>query len=153
VINLLFKNALMKVKKSLGRFFSLIIIIAVGISFFAGIRASSPNILNSVNTYYENNNFMDFKIVGSMGLDDDDVRALRQLDNISLAEPSYSLDVLSEGKVVRVHAIEENINNPKIIAGKLPVKDNECLADNKNYKIGETLTITSDVNQQLINKE
>lgn len=153
MINLLFKNALMKVKKSLGRFFSLIIIIAVGISFFAGIRASSPNILNSVNTYYENNNFMDFKIVGSMGLDDDDVRALRQLDNISLAEPSYSLDVLSEGKVVRVHAIEENINNPKIIAGKLPVKDNECLADNKNYKIGEILTITSDVNQQLINKE
>jgi putative ABC transport system permease protein len=153
VINLLFKNALMKVKKSYGRFLSLIIIIAVGIGFFAGIRASSPNIINSVNTYYENNDFMDFKIVGSMGLDDDDVSALRQLYNISFVKPSYSIDVLSDGKAVRVHAIEENINKPTLIAGRFPLKDNECLADSKAYKVGEILTITSDVNQQLINKE
>lgn len=143
----------MKVKKSYGRFVSLIIIIAVGIGFFAGIRTSSPNIINSVNTYYENNNFMDFKIVSSMGLDDDDVSALRQLDDISLVKPSYSIDVLSDGKAVRVHAIEENINKPTIIAGRLPLNDNECLADSKTYKVGEILTITSDVNQQLINKE
>lgn len=153
VSNLLFKNALMKVKKSYGRFFSLIIIIAVGIGFFAGIRASSPNIVNSVNTYYENNNFMDFKIVSSMGLDDDDLLSLKQLDSISLVQPSYSLDVLNEGKPIKVHAIEENINSPTIITGRHPTNDNEVLADSRNYKVGDIIIINNDINKQLKNSE
>lgn len=153
VINLLFKNALMKVKKSYGRFLSLIIIIAVGIGFFAGIRASSPNIIDSVHTYYENNYFMDFKIVSSMGLDDDDVNALKKLKNISTVEPSFSIDLLSEGEVIRVHAIEESINKSTIISGNLPNQENECLADSKNYEVGDIIKITEDFNNQLKNKE
>lgn len=152
-MNLLFKNALMKVKKSYGRFFSLIIIIAVGISFFAGIRASSPDIINSVNTYYNKNSFMDFKIVGSMGLDDEDVKAIKKLGNISTVKPTYSLDVLSKGKPIKVHAIEENINNSTIINGRQPNQDNECLADSKNYKVGDLITVTNDINMQLRHQE
>ncbi len=153
MIKLLFKNALMKVKKSYGRFISLIIIIAVGIGFFAGIRASSPDIINSVDTYYQNNNFMDLKVVSPMGLDDEDVKDLKQLENVSFVAPSYSLDVLNEGKPIKVHAIEENINNTTIITGRPPSSDNECLADSKKYKIGDIITITNLLNGQLRNKE
>ncbi|KAF0092382.1 MAG: hypothetical protein FD141_566 [Fusobacteria bacterium] len=143
----------MKVKKSYGRFFSLIIIIAVGIGFFAGIRASSPDIINSVNTYYDKNNFMDLKIVSSMGLDDEDVNAIKKLGNISTVKPTYSLDVLSKGKPIKVHTIEENINKSTIINGRQPIKDNECLADSKSYKVGDLITITNDINKQIRNQE
>ena len=153
MINMLFKNALMKVKKSYGRFFSLIIIIAVGIGFFAGIRGSSPNILNSVNTYYDKNNLMDIKILSSMGLDDEDVNALKKSKDISIVEPSFSIDLLSEGEVIRAHAIKENINNSFIIDGRQPNQENECLADSKNYKVGDIIKVSKDMDIPLKNKE
>jgi len=149
VIILLFKNALIKVKKSFGRFVSLLVIIAVGVGFFTGIRASSPDIISSVDSYYDEYNLMDLKLVSPTGFTNDDINSIRQLNEANLIVPSYSIDVLSDGSPIKVQAIENNINQPKIIEGRMPINSNECLADNKNYKIGDIIPITNNPNNIL----
>jgi putative ABC transport system permease protein len=70
---MLYKNTLIKIKKSFGRYISLFIIVMVGVGFFTGIQASAPDIIAVADRYYKDHNLIDFKIVSSMGLTNDDV--------------------------------------------------------------------------------
>ena len=94
---------------------------------------------------------MDFKIVSSMGLTDDDVEAIKQLEGVSDVVASYSLDVQSRGNAIRVHSFEENINTPRLMEGQMPQSETECLADSRNYQIGDIVEITDDVEDSLKN--
>jgi putative ABC transport system permease protein len=152
IIALLYKNALLKIRKSFGRYISLLIIIMVGVGFYAGIQMTAPNVIAVADTYYSDYSLMDFKIVSSLGLTDDDVTALKQLDNVSVVVPSYSLDVQSSGgRAVRVHAIEEKVNIVKLMEGRMPISDTECVADNRSYNIGDIIEIIDDVEDKLKN--
>ena len=41
-----------KIKKSYKRFFSLVVLSLLGVSFFVGMRVSMPNLLTSLDNYY-----------------------------------------------------------------------------------------------------
>ncbi len=153
VIILLYKNTFKKIKKSFGRYISLFIIVMIGVGFFAGIQSTAPDMIAVAHDYYNEHNLMDFKIVSTMGLTDDDVNALKRLNNVSAVIPSYSLDVLDQDKAIRVHAIEESVNRAKLVDGRMPQSDTECIADDKTYKIGDKIKITSDVSEKLKNSE
>ncbi len=150
-MRLLFKNAYIKVKKSLGRFFSLVMIVFLGTGFFVGIRSSSPDIVDSVDKYYDQNNLMDFKIVSTLGLTNEDVNSLEALSHSQLVVPSFSLDVVSKGEAVRVHAIEQQINEIALVEGRMPENNRECLGDNNYYNVGDEVEISSNVNDKLKN--
>ena len=96
---------------------------------------------------------MDFRIVSTMGLTDDDVNALKSLKGVGTVVPSYSLDVLNRGNAIKVQALESSVNTVNLITGRMPKTDTECLADSRKYKIGNKITITSDVSDKLKNKE
>ena len=67
-MKLLFRLSLRKIKKSLGRFLSILLIVALGVGFFAGLRESAPDILTTLDNYYDNTNLMDFKITSTTEL-------------------------------------------------------------------------------------
>ena len=150
---MLYKNTLVKIKKSFGRYISLLIIVLVGVGFYAGIQASAPDFIKVADDYYHDYNLMDFKIVSTMGLTKEDVAALKSVKNINMAIGSYSLDAIDKDRTIRVHAIEELVNKPRLIKGQMPKDNTECLADSKNYQIGDKITITSDVEEELKNQE
>lgn len=139
---LLYKLSFAKIRKNIGRFLSVLFIVALGAGFFAGLRETTSDIETTLDHYYDEHHLMDFKIVSTMGLTEDDVRSLKELENIELVVPSYSVDTLIDGEAVRVHAIEETINQVDLIEGTFPVAANECIADATKYEIGDTLTIT-----------
>lgn len=153
VIQMLYKNTLLKIKKSFGRFLSLFIIVLVGTGFFAGLQATSPDIIASISQYNNNHKLMDYRIVSTMGLTDDDVDALKSLNNVSAVIPSYSLDVLDQGQAIRVQAIETSVDTVKLTKGRMPKAEAECIADGKNHKLGDKVVITSDISGKLKNKE
>ena len=141
-MRLLYKLSFMKMKKNIGRFLSVLFIVALGVGFFAGLRETTPDIQSTLDNYYDEHHLMDFKIVSTMGLTEDDVTSLKELDHVDKVVPSYSVDALIDGEEVRVHAIESEINNVALESGRLPNQANECIADATKYKIGDTLTIT-----------
>ena len=149
---LLLKNTLIKIRKSLGRYLSLFGIVLVGIGFLAGLRQSSPDILATAGAYAADHRLADFKIVSTMGLTDDDAAALRALGHADAVVPTYSFDVLSGGKAVRLQAIEPSVNTVSLTAGRMPRTDTECVADRTAYKLGDRVDIAGDIGGKLKNK-
>ena len=140
---LIFINSFRKIKNSLGRFLSLIFIVALGSAFFSGIREASMDMIKAVDEYYDNTNLMDYKIVSTMGLTEGDLKAIEEVADNLIVEPSYSFDLILDGDVTRIHAINENINKVNLISGNMP-KDGECLVEDGTYNIGDKIIIESD---------
>lgn len=139
---MLYKNTLKKIKKSLGRYISLLVIVMVGVGFYAGIESSAPNIVKVADRYYNSSRLMLFKIVSTLGLTDDDVEAIRQIDEVRDAIPSYSMDAVSDINVVRLHAIEDGVNTVKLTEGHMPETETECVADSLRNSIGDVIELT-----------
>lgn len=141
---LLFKNSFIKIRKSLGRFFSLIFIVALGSAFFSGIRETSSDMVRTMDHYYDETALMDFKIVSTMGLTDDDVASLKQLEHAYLVVPTYSYETVIDGNATKIYALSNEINKVKLISGRMPEQENEILVEEGTYQIGDTITITGE---------
>lgn len=150
--NMLCKDFFMEIRTSWGRFVSIFFIVALGVAFYSGIRASEPSMRISGDSYFDSENLMDIKVMGTMGLTEDDVEAIEKVDGIELAEGSYSVDLLcpvdDTENVVHVMAMEANFNNIQVSEGRLPEKEGECLLDEDfaaqtDYEIGDTITFST----------
>jgi len=74
----LHKDFWQEIRKSRARFISIFCIVALGVAFFSGIQASSPDMRLSGDDYYNEVQLMDLKIVGTLGLTEDDIEAVRE---------------------------------------------------------------------------
>ena len=138
---LIYKNSFKKIKKSLGRFISLILIVALGSAFFSGIREAASDMIKTMDKYYDDTLLMDYKIVSTMGLTDDDVLSIKELSSDLIVVPTYSFDTIVDGNVARIHTIEEDVNKVNLVTGRMPNSKNECLVEDGTYNIGDTITI------------
>ncbi|MGB7460914.1 MAG: hypothetical protein WA887_08555, partial [Carnobacterium jeotgali] len=75
----LWKDIFKEMGKSKTRFLSIFIIITLGVAFFAGIKATGPDMIDTANQYYNKTNLMDTKVVSTYGLNDDDKKALESI--------------------------------------------------------------------------
>ncbi len=140
---LIYKNSLRKIRKSKGRFLSLILIVILGTSFFAGVRETASDMIKTLDNYYDDTNLYDFKIVSTLGLTDDDITSLEAIDGIKEVEGSYSFDTLIDGKAVKVSAITD-ISSITLTNGRMPKNDEECLGEENYYNLDDTITIDDD---------
>ena len=138
---LILKNTLRKIKHSFGRFITLILIIAIGSAFFAGVRETSSDMIKTMDEYYDATNLMDFRIISTMGLTNDDLEALKNLENTQIIEENYTYETVIDGDAIKIYGLTENINNVTLVSGSLPTSDNECLVLAGSYNIGDTITI------------
>ena len=138
-MSLLFKNSIKKIFKSFGRFISISVIIMLGTGFFLGLKEATPGMFYTADKYYDNNKLMDFKITSTYGLNDEDIQSLKNLNNVKEVIATYSLDTVTNGKSIGLHAIESKVNNVELIDGRMPANNNECVADSNKYKVGDTI--------------
>ena len=138
---LILKNTLRKIKHSFGRFITLILIIAIGSAFFAGVRETSSDMIKTMDEYYDATNLMDFRIISTMGLTNDDLEALKNLENTQIIEENYTYETVIDGDATKIYGLTKNINNVTLVSGSLPTSDNECLVLAGSYNIGDTITI------------
>ncbi len=149
---LIFKNSFRKIRKSLGRFLSLVFIVILGTSFFAGVRETSSDMIKTLDHYYDDTNLMDFKITSTMGLTQDDLTSIEEATEVDQIEGSYSFDTLINGKVVKVMSLNDNLNQPVLINGRMPKNDQECLVEDDFLEVGEKLVLGEEANDFVENK-
>jgi len=140
---LIFKNSLRKIWKSKGRFLSLIFIVILGTSFFAGVRETASDMLKTLDHYYDETSLYDFKIVSTMGLTEKDLESLKEIDGISAVEGGYSFDTLLEGNAVKVLSLTD-ISKVTLREGRMPENNSECLGEEGVFSLGDTVTIEDD---------
>lgn len=156
------KDFWMEIRKNKARFISIFVIVALGVAFFSGIQATSPDMRFSGDAYYDAAKLMDIKVVGTLGLTEEDVKALEEVDGVEEAIGTYSTDVYcgeeNEHKVVHVECMDERVNLVTATEGRLPKKSGECLLDSvfagkRGYQVGDTLKFRQDGDSELLKEE
>lgn len=142
------KDFYMEIKKSPGRFFSILFIVALGVAFFSGIRASEPDMRITGDAYFDDSDLMDIKALSTYGVTDEDIKAFEELPGVEKAEGAHSADFLynlgEEQHVVHVMGDQKEMNRFALTKGKIPEKVGECLADDEaGYKIGDMILLES----------
>ncbi|NLK44825.1 MAG: FtsX-like permease family protein [Tissierellia bacterium] len=131
----LLKDIFRDIRKSLGRFLSITLIIALGVAFFTGLKIAPQDMKRTADKYYDDYNLMDIRIVSSLGLTEDDLEEVRKIEGIENALATYTMDVLAEYEdnevVLKVHGLPKSngINNVKLVQGRLPEKLGECVLE------------------------
>lgn len=157
------KDIFREIKISLGRFLSILCIVAIGVAFFAGIKASAPDMKNSANTYFDKYNVQDIQVYSTIGLTKKDVAAIKKIKGVKSVQPSFSMDTLSQidstQMVIKVisYGIDQKMNKIRVVEGRMPERENECLveassATNKLYgtfHIGDTIKLQSGTDEAL----
>ncbi|MBQ8120730.1 MAG: ABC transporter permease [Ruminococcus sp.] len=154
----LLKDTFREVKRTAGRFLSLFAIVALGCGFFAGIKATMPDMVDSANDYFEENRLMDYKMMSTVGVRSQDVEEVKKADNIEGVAAAYSKEVFyyynKQNYVLKAISYSETdekspnkLNKPVLIEGRYPKEPGECLVEKKitapdSFKIGSTLAFT-----------
>ena len=148
------KDFYMEIRKSPGRFLSILFIVALGVAFFSGIRASEPDMRLTGDTYFDESNLMDIKALSTYGVTQDDVDAILKIDGVEHAEGAYSADFMQvvdkKQKVLHVISLQDEMNQVKLSDGRMPQKAGECLADqDAGYKVGDTIKLRSGTSDEV----
>ena len=153
----LLKDTVREIKRTAGRFLSIFAIVALGCGFFAGIKATMPDMVDSANDYFEQNHLMDYKMVSTVGVRSEDVEAVKKADNAEGVCAGYSKEVFyhynDQNYVLKALSYSETsddninkLNRPVLVEGRFPEKAGECMIENKlsapdSFRIGNTIEL------------
>ena len=148
------KNLFRDIKNTPSRFLSIIVIIAVGVAFYSGVRATSPSMKKSNDYYLDEVRFMDFKLISTLGITDDDIDEIGKQKGITQAQGSYSMDAVIEKDdkqiVININSMpnKEGINQIKIIEGRRAERIGEVVVEESfmkesKLKLNDIITIKS----------
>ena len=146
----LLKETIVCMVKTSKRFISILVIVLLGVGFFAGIRAVAPDMKNTLDDYYEKTNMYDIYIASNYGIREEtidelkkdyDIEAVYNFDAITTKKEDYATKIISYDK-------DNKINIPKSVKSKMPEAAYEVQIDNayrNEIKIGDKLTVDSEI--------
>ena len=140
-----------EIKNTLGRFLALLLIIILGTGFFVGIRAAAPDMIAIADKYFNQTNLEDMSIQSTMGLDEDDLALLEDVEDIEYQPYAYvDRQIATSNDLVRFYPNfneTSDINQFDVQEGRLPEAADEIAIDNQlandeNYQIGQEISLT-----------
>ena len=93
---------------------------------------------------------MDVQVISTLGLTNDDINAIKNIDNVEEVEGTYQTDatvkVEEEEVIVKLETFSESINKLELLDGKLPENEKECVVEQRfltetGHKIGDEIEI------------
>ena len=150
--NRLLTDAFREIRHTRSRFVSLMVLSALAVCFLAGLRATAPDMKKSADSYFDQQNLMDLRIVSTLGLTEEDAAALAVQPGVAAVERAYTVDAiihLTENDfVVKVLSFtgSSGLNVPSLAAGRLPQAADECLAEpllleEAGLELGDQITL------------
>jgi putative ABC transport system permease protein len=153
------KDVFREIKGTLGRFLAIFAIVALGVSFFAGLGATGKDMKITGDMYFDGQNLMDLRVISTYGISKKDLEAIGSAPGVERVFPSYNIDAEVKNNtnktcVLKVHSIDIKsnlnslINKPVVLMGRLPQKANEAVAEpdffqEMGYSIGDKVTLGS----------
>ena len=142
-----------EMRKSFNRYISILLIMALGVAFYAGVRSSEPDMQLSAKKYFDSTNYMDIRVIGTMGLTEEDVTALGNIYGVDQVEGGYQTELFLEAGQrdyqMSVYSLGEVINQVHVNEGRIPEKRDECFMDSDfmtscGYSIGDKITLKAE---------
>ena len=145
------KSTFREIRSSLGRYIAILAIVALGVGFFSGLKVTQEAMVKTTDKYLDAHNMFDYKLVSTLGFEDQDIKTLKSLDDAEAVEGSNSQDMLyhtdkdSEDRVLSIHTITKSVNTLGLMDGRMPKAKNECVIDHNLGKemIGKYIILSS----------
>lgn len=150
--SMMMKSTLREIKQSLGRYLAILAIVALGVGFFAGLKATKPAMVETGDRYLKEKQLYDFRLLCTLGFDDKTVEEISKREDVRTVQGGYSFDILcqssSDGSanVMKAYSITEGVNELEVVAGRLPKSADECVVDARMYSekyIGKKLKLAA----------
>ncbi len=145
----LLKDSIKEIKNTYKRFLSILVMAFLGVGFFAGMRAASPDMVDTIDQYYKESQVYDIKILSTLGLTNDDIDALSEIDEIENTVGTYEtegkIEIDNKEIITKIMSVEK-LNKPILLQGDFPETQNECVVEDSfltaNHKsIGDTIEV------------
>ncbi len=149
-------TAFREIKGTFGRFAAILSIIMLGVGFFSGTNLTTPAMLETIGGFLNEHQFYDYRLVSTVGWDDEDIMAIASEDEVRYVEGANSADVLfTDSKdfdsddtyefVIKLHSMPGMINGLEVLNGRLPKNPGECVADKSSgLKVGDKIYVSPD---------
>lgn len=165
--NALVKDTLREIRHTRSRFLSIFLIVLLGCGFFSGVKATMPDMIDTGNNYFLENRLMDLKLVSTIGVQSEDVEAVKKAEHVKGAHASYSKDVFyryrNENVVLKCLSFNSTLddsspnllNKLTVLEGRLPENEGECAVEVKmsspdTFKIGEKITFIEPLEDKVL---
>lgn len=144
------RNTFREIKKSFGRYFAILAIVALGVAFFSGLKITQSVMVHSADVYLKDLQFYDYRLVSTLGFTEENVEALAEKEDVRAAEGAISAEILYKDageneRVIKMHSIAEKVNKLKLVAGEMPQSADECVVDSALFSedaIGSKLVLS-----------
>lgn len=144
------RNTFREIKKSFGRYFAILAIVALGVAFFSGLKIIQSVMVHSADVYLKDLQFYDYRLVSTLGFTEENVEALAEKEDVRAAEGAISAEILYKDageneRVIKMHSITEKVNKLKLVAGEMPQSADECVVDSALFSedaIGSKLVLS-----------
>ena len=128
------KSTFREIKQSFGRFAAILAIVALGVGLFAGLKVTKHSMVLTTGKYLEETKFFDYRLLSTLGFEEQDLDGLRSANGILAVEGAYSYDILYEGEngrdgVLKAHSITDEVNQLVVVSGRFPEAADECVVD------------------------
>ena len=147
---MLAKSSIREIKETIGRYIALVLIIALGVGFFSGLKVTDPAMRQAMQQYFKDTSFYDYRLISTLGFEEEDVEYVAENVSARDVEGSISFDVLTDyadsSHAIKAISIPTNVNTIVLESGRLPESDDECLVDSYLFDestIGNTIKISS----------
>lgn len=147
---MLAKSCFREIKETIGRYIALVLIIALGVGFFSGLKVTDPSMRQAMQQYFKDTSFYDYRLISTLGFEEEDAEYVAENVEARAVEGSISFDVLADyadsSHAIKAISIPANVNTIVLESGRLPEKDDECLVDSYLFDestIGNTIKISS----------
>ncbi len=145
----LLRDSIKEIKNTYKRFISILVMAFLGVGFFAGLRAASPDMLDTIDKFYRDSQVFDIKILSTLGLTESDIDALKNIDGVKNVAGSYEVDgkiKLDKKEIITKLITVGDINKPILLDGNLPQNADECAVEESfleanNKKIGDIIQV------------
>ena len=145
----LLRDSIKEIKNTYKRFISILVMAFLGVGFFAGLRAASPDMLDTIDKFYRDSQVFDIKILSTLGLTESDIDALKNIDGVENVAGSYEVDgkiKLDKKEIITKLITVGDINKPILLDGNLPQNADECAVEESfleanNKKIGDIIQV------------
>ena len=145
------KSTFREIKQSFGRYMAILLIVALGVGLFTGLKVTYKAMIHTGNIYLKDLNFYDYRLLSTLGFDETAKQTIAQEQGVTAAEGVKSADILvvkpgGTEVAVKTMSLPESVNLPDLVEGRMPLKDSECVVDAQAFAsdaIGEKITLSS----------
>lgn len=150
--NAMRSNLRQTIIKSMGRYLAITMIIALGAGLFVGLLMTKTDMVETGQRFMDAQDMFDLRMISNYGWTDKYVQKFSELPGVTAAEGVYYIDLIAnrEGdtqeSVYRFYTIPDSVDKVALRGGRMPEKDDECLADgfrNDDSVLGTTITISA----------